>query len=127
MTCTRTEEAMRSMNVCERLARAGARRKRLVIAAWLVAVLASAAAIGGLLGSALTTDDDFTGRPEAQRAEQVLESAFPPVRADRGFHVDEAVIVTSPRLIAGEPRFDARLQTLASDLRAAGAAEVRHG
>src|SRR5829696_3611292 len=127
MTCTRTEEAMRSMNVCERLARAGARRKRLVIAAWLVAVLASAAAIGGLLGSALTTDDDFTGRPEAQRAEQVLESAFPPVRADRGFHVDEAVIVTSPRLSADDARFERRLTTLAAELRSAGAGEVRAG
>jgi len=115
------------MNVCERLARAGARRKRLVIGAWVVAVLASAAAIGGLLGSALTTDDDFTGRPEAQRAEQVLESAFPPVRADRGFHVDEAVIVTSPRLSADDARFERRLTTLAAELRSAGAGEVRAG
>src|SRR5215217_3998642 len=127
MTRTRTEEAMRSMNVCERLARAGARRKRLVIGAWVVAVLASAAAIGGLLGSALTDDDDFTGRPESQRAEQVLKRAFPPVDADRGFRVDEAVIVASPRLKAHDPAFERRVRTLAADLRASGAGEVRAG
>src|SRR5215211_5198551 len=94
----RTEADMSPRNVTERLARASARRRWRVLGAWMLAVLASAAAIGGLLGSALTTDDDFTGRPEAQRAEQLLERAFPPVRADRGFRVDEAVIVTSRRL-----------------------------
>ena len=91
-------------NFTERLARASARRKWLVVGAWLLAVLASAAAIGGLLGSALTDDDDFTGRPEAERAERILERAFPPVRADRGFRVDEAVIVSSPGATAGEAR-----------------------
>jgi RND superfamily putative drug exporter len=93
----------------------------------MLAVLASAAAIAGLLGTALTTDDDFTGRPEAQRAEQVLKRAFPPVRGDRGFRVDEAVIVSSPRTTAEDPRFDRRMSSLAAELRAAGAAEVRAG
>ena len=114
-------------NVTERLARVSARHRWAVVGAWVVVVLLSVVAIAGLLGDALTTDDDFTGRPEAQRAEQVLERAFPPVRADRGFQVDETVIVSSPRMTAGDPRFGARLRTLASDLRAAGAAEVREG
>ena len=118
---------MRVKNLTERLARASTRRRWLVICCWLLAVLASAAAIGGLLESALTTDDDFTGRPEAQRAEQVLKRAFPPVRGDRGFRVDEAVIVSSTRLSADEPRFERRMSSLAADLRAAGAAEVRPG
>jgi putative drug exporter of the RND superfamily len=114
-------------NVTERLARASARHKRLVIGGWLLAVVVSAAAIAGLLGSALTTDDDFTGRPEAQRAEQVLERAFPPVRAERGFRVDETVIVSSSRLSAHDPRFERRMRSLAAELRAAGAGEVRAG
>ena len=118
---------MRRGSFTERLARASARRKWLVIAAWMLAVLASAAAIAGLLGSALTTDDDFTGRPEAERAERVLEHAFPPARADRGFRVDEAVIVSSPRLSAEDPRFERRMRTLAAELRTAGAGEVRSG
>jgi DNA-binding CsgD family transcriptional regulator len=110
---------MRQANVTERLARATARRKWLVIGAWIVAVLASAAAIGCLLGSALTDDDDFTGRPEAERAERVLERAFPAVRAEEGFRVDEAVIVSSPGLTADRPRFERRIRTLAADLRTA--------
>jgi putative drug exporter of the RND superfamily len=118
---------MRTRNFTERLARASARRKWRAIAAWTLAVFASAAAIGGLLGSALTTDDDFTGRPEAERAEQILERAFPPVRADRGFRVDEAVIVSSPRLSVQDPPFERRMRTLAAELRAAGAGEVRAG
>jgi uncharacterized membrane protein YdfJ with MMPL/SSD domain len=122
-----TEEEVRVKNVTERLARASTRRKWLVISGWMLAVLASAAAIAGLLGTALTTDDDFTGRPEAQRAEQVLERALPQVRGDRGFRVDEAVIVSSPRTTAEDPRFDRRMSSLAAELRAAGAAEVRAG
>jgi len=75
----------------------------------------------------VTTDDDFTGRPEAQRAEQVLKRAFPPVRGDRGFRVDEAVIVSSRNLSAEDLRFDRRMSSLAAGLRAAGASEVRAG
>jgi len=118
---------MRVKNLTERLARASTRRKWLVIGGWMLAVVASAAAIAGLLGSAVTTDDDFTGRPEAQRAEQVLKRAFPPVRGDRGFRVDEAVIVSSSNLSAEDPRFDRRMSSLAAGLRAAGASEVRAG
>lgn len=105
---------MRPTNVTERLARASARRKWLVIGAWTLAVLASAVAIAGLLGSALTTYDDFTDRPEAERAERILERAFPPVRADRGFDVDEAVIVSSHHLTAEDPRFERRMTSLAA-------------
>jgi RND superfamily putative drug exporter len=118
---------VREGNITERIARASARRRWLVVGAWLLAVLASAAAIGGLLGSALTDEDDFTGQPEAQRAEQILERAFPPVRADQGFRVDEAVIVSSRTATADAPRFERRLDTLADDLRGAGAGEVRAG
>jgi len=114
-------------NLAERLARASTRRKWLVISAWVLAILASAVAIGGLLGSALTTDDDFTGRPEAQRAEQVLKHSFPPLRRDRGFRVDEAVIVSSSRLDARDPRFERHMSALAAELREAGAGEVRPG
>jgi RND superfamily putative drug exporter len=124
---TTTEEAMPVKNVTERLARVSARHRWAVVGSWVVVVLLSAAAVAGLLGSALTTDDDFTGRPEAQRAEQVLRQAFPPTRADRGFDVDETVIVSSERLTADDSRFDTRLQSLAAELRAAGAAEVKTG
>jgi putative drug exporter of the RND superfamily len=119
---------MHTPNLTGRVARFSARRRWLVLGAWAVAVVASAAAIAGLLGSALTTDDDFTGRPEAERAEQVLQRSFPAARgADRGFQVDEAVIVTSSRLTAGDPRFERRMSTLAAELRTAGAGRVVAG
>ena len=114
-------------NLTERLARASTRHKWLVISCWLLAILASAAAIGGLLGTALTTDNNSTGRPEAQRAEQVLKRAFPPVPSDQGFRVDEAVIVSSSRMHTDDPRFERRIDWLGADLRAAGVGEVRPG
>lgn len=118
---------MSTHNVTERLARASARRRRLVIGVWAVAVLASAAVIAGFLGSALTTDDDFTGSPESQRAEQLLERAFAPLRSDDELHVDEAVIVSSSRVSASDRLFERRLDTLAVQLRLAGAARVAPG
>ena len=119
---------MHARNVTERLARASARHRWLVIGAWLLAVVASAASIGGLLGSALTDEDDFTGRPESQRAEQILERSFPaPRTGERAFQVDEAVIVSSRSHAAGDPRFERRLRTLAADLRTAGPAKVVPG
>ena len=114
-------------HLTQQLARVSVHRRWTVISAWAVGVLLSAVAIAGLLGTALTTDDDFTGRPEAQRAEQVLQQAFPPVRADQGFEVDETVIVSSPWMSADDARFAERLDTLATELRRAGAAEVRDG
>ena len=119
---------MRSRNLTERLARASARRRWLVLGAWVLAVLASAAAIAGLLGSALTTEDDFTGSPEAERAEQVLERAFPPVRADRGLRGRRG----GDRVVAAADRGRPALRAAAArrsppTCAAAGAGEVRAG
>ena len=125
MSGKRTTEE--TMGVTERLAKASARRRWTVVGVWMLAVLASAAAIAGLLGSALTSDDDFTGQPEAQRAEQALHRAFPPVKRDQGFRVDESVIVSSAAMTADDERFEARVSSLAADLRRAGAGEVRAG
>src|SRR5687767_5796365 len=117
MRSARTEDQMGIKNVTERLARVSARHRWAVVGAWVVVVVRSAAAIAGLLGDALTTDDDFTGRPEAQRAEQTLHAAFPPAKTDRGFEVDETVIVSSAAMTAADPGFKARLDSLATDLR----------
>ena len=118
---------MAGRNITERLARVSARHRWAVVGAWVVVVLLSAAAVAGLLGSALTTDDDFTGRPEAQRAEQVMRQAFPPTRADQGFDVDETVIVSSHRPTADDARFDTRLHSLAAELRAAARHQTASG
>jgi uncharacterized membrane protein YdfJ with MMPL/SSD domain len=131
---------MRTRNITERLARWSARRRRLVLGGWALAVVAAAIAIAALLGSALTTEDDFTGRPESQRAEQVLHAAFAPRHAPDGaaaartpaaegeFHADEAVIVTSQRgLTTSDAAFARRLRTLAADIRATRAGRVQRG
>jgi putative drug exporter of the RND superfamily len=79
----------------ERLARASAARPKLTLTAWLAAFLAAGVAIAMLLGSSLTTDDDFTNRPESQRAEAIADAAFG--RTERsGFHTDVTVVVHVP-------------------------------
>ena len=78
----------------ERLARASASRPKLTLAAWLGAFLAAGAAIAMLLGSSLTTDDDFTNRPESTRAEEIADVAFGQQRGD--FHTDVTVVVHVP-------------------------------
>jgi len=111
-------------NLTGRLARACARHRRLVVAGWALALLTSAALIAGLLGSALTTEDDFTGQPESQRAEQVLERSFP---AAAGDGADETVIVSSETVDVSDTAFKHRLGTIATDLRGAGAEKVGRG
>jgi putative drug exporter of the RND superfamily len=79
----------------ERLARASAARPKLTLVAWLGAFLAAGVAIAMLLGSSLTSDDDFTNRPESKRAEQIAENAFR--GQSGGFEADATVVVHTPR------------------------------
>ena len=60
-----------------RLARASSLHPWRTLALWGVLVL-SVAAIGGLLGSALTTDAEMTNDPESYRAYDLLREHFPP-------------------------------------------------
>ena len=89
---------MRRMPPTERLARFSARRPWLTIAAWLVIVVAA----GGLLvafGDSLQAADDFIGRPESKRAEDLLAERLPGSDADT-----EIVVVRSDRTHRGRPR-----------------------
>jgi putative drug exporter of the RND superfamily len=79
----------------ERLARASAARPKLTLAAWLATFLAAGAVIAMLLGSSLTTDDDFTNRPESKRAEQIIETAFTPEQRGEEFRADATIVVHS--------------------------------
>jgi RND superfamily putative drug exporter len=81
----------------ERLARASAARPKLTLAAWLAAFLAAGAAIAMLLGTSLTTDDDFTGRPESVRAEEIADEAFGRSHRGDGFSTDVTVVVRVPQ------------------------------
>ena len=90
-----------SSSVTQRLARASARRPWRVVAAWVFVLVASFAAIAGLLGSALSSDQTIGTRPESLQADDLIGESFPP--DDDAF--DELVIVYSPDLIATDPTF----------------------
>ena len=77
----------------ERLARASAARPKLTIAAWLATFLAAGAAIALLLGTSLTSDDDFTNHPESDRAEAIADAAFGRSQLGNGFSNDVTVVV----------------------------------
>jgi uncharacterized membrane protein YdfJ with MMPL/SSD domain len=102
--------------VTERLARWSSRRPWLTIAAWVVALVLSFAAIGAFLGDALSTEAEVTGVTESQRAEELQLERFPPAREDVERQISEVVVVRG----ASPDRAD----ELAEDLRAAGASHV---
>jgi putative drug exporter of the RND superfamily len=105
----------------ERLARASAARPKLTIAAWLVALAAAVAAIVMLLGTSLTGDDDFTNRPESQRAERLADDAFGSGSRGDAFVADATVVVHGPK--AG---LEAQVQRVVRRLGAIRPAQMRH-
>ena len=96
------------------LARACARRARLVVALWVAAlVLTIAAAVA--LGGELTDDDEFVGEPESGRGEELLRERMPGDQADT-----ELVIVRSDTLTVDDPAFRQTVEAVAVELRAMG-------
>ena len=87
------------------------------IVVWVILVLVAVAAIGGLLGGALTTEGNPTNNPQSQRAEDALSAAFPPTA---GATVTDIVVVRSPRYPVEAPQFQALVRRLASQVRRAG-------
>ena len=77
-----------------RLARASSRRPGRTLAAWAVVLVLSIGAIGGLLGSSLTTDAEMTNDPESYRAYDLIAEHFPP----SDDYVNDVVVIRSPSL-----------------------------
>src|SRR5918999_2003659 len=73
-----------------RLAESAVARPGRVLAVWGALVLLGFVLIGGLLGSALSSEGDVTSTPESKRAEQLIDERLP-----QGTDVDEVVIVSS--------------------------------
>jgi len=87
--------------VTERLARACSAHPWRTIGAWLLAVVAAAAALALLLGE-LTTEGHPTNNPESQRAENAIVHAFPP-RPENA--VSDIVLLRSSRYTVDSPPF----------------------
>ncbi|HKG24642.1 MAG TPA: MMPL family transporter, partial [Thermomicrobiales bacterium] len=102
---------MATRNSTGRLAGFSARRPRLVVGLWLVAlvlVFAGAVAFGG----ELTDDDQFVGKPESVRGDELIQQRFPADQTD-----SELVIVRSETLTVDDPTFRRTVESVAADLR----------
>jgi putative drug exporter of the RND superfamily len=103
-----------------RLAELAVARPGRVLAVWGVLVLAGFGLIGGLLGSALSSEGDVTSNPESKRAQELIDQRLPQRDA-----VDEVVIVRSDGLEASDLAFRRRVGGLVDQLgRSDGVAQV---
>src|SRR5262245_43407004 len=94
-----------------RLARFCARRARVVVVGWLVALVAvgvGAAAFGG----DMTNDDAFVGKPESVRGDDLLRQRMPSDQTD-----SEVVIVRSAGLTVDDAGFRQTVEAIAAELR----------
>jgi putative drug exporter of the RND superfamily len=103
--------------VTERLARASARRPWLTIGVWLAAVVLALGVVATLLGDALTSEGEVTTETDSKRAYALMAERLRPTPAD---FISEVVVV---RAVDGSID-GARIQTLADDLRRAGASFI---
>ena len=104
------------MSLTQRSARFAAAHPWRVLATWGVVLLASLVAIGALLGSALTTDQDVTTNPESKRAADLMGQSFP-VRDGSS----EFVVVHSGSRSAADPDFRRYVSEVRSALTGTGA------
>jgi uncharacterized membrane protein YdfJ with MMPL/SSD domain len=81
------------------------------LAVWGVLVLVAFVLIGGLLGSAVSSEGDVTNNPESKQAEELVDERFPERNP-----VDEVVIVRSEEVTVNAPAFRERVETLAAEL-----------
>jgi putative drug exporter of the RND superfamily len=106
-------------SLTQRLARVSAVHPGRVLGVWALVLAASVLAIGGLLGSALSSDATITSNPDSVRASDLLSRNLP-----AGDHVDEAVIIHSPRLVTTDPAFRGFVSDVRSSLFDTGATQT---
>jgi putative drug exporter of the RND superfamily len=94
-----------------RLAAFSVARPRLVLAVWGVLALVGFLLIGGLLGSALSSEGDVTSNPESKQAEDLIDARLPQRHA-----LDELVIVRSDDVPVTAAAFRARVRSLVERL-----------
>jgi RND superfamily putative drug exporter len=106
-------------SLTQRLARVSALNPWRVIAVWGLILAASVVAIGGLMGSAFTSDGSITTNPDSARAERVLADNF-----SQGDRIDEAVIIHSDQLTSDAREFKTFVAELRSSIVDTGAVQA---
>jgi len=99
----------------ETLASGSARRPWLTLGLWVVLLAAGGFVTSQFLGDALTSDFDFTNRPESVRARELIAERLRGPETLR-----ETYIVQSDSLTVGDPEFRAEVEELQADVRALG-------
>ena len=101
------------------LTRASSRHPWMTVGAWVVALATAVALSSVLLGSALTTDTNFTNNPESKEADKLIEERL------RGPEQNtEMVIVGSRSQTVDDPAFRTYVERLQRDIVALGPAIV---
>jgi RND superfamily putative drug exporter len=98
-----------------RLAELATRRPGRVLAVWGAVVLVSLGLVGGLLGSALTSDSSLTNHPESTAAQDLIDARLPTRDA-----VDEVIVVRSERAVVSDPAYAAHVRGLVAQARRSG-------
>jgi len=99
----------------ESLARSSSRHPWRTVGIWVVILITAGAASSALLGSALTTDFDFTNSPEAKRAATILEQ-----RQLKQSIIPESFVLTGGQGAVQDPAFAQQVNAALDDLRALG-------
>ncbi len=103
----------------ETIARASSRHPWRTVVAWLVVLAFGGAAAAAFLGSALTTEFDFTDTPEAKEAQQLVDERL------RGeAKITEFVVVTSAAATVQDPAYGGYVAELVATAEAMGPAAV---
>jgi RND superfamily putative drug exporter len=97
-----------------RLARYSAQRPWFVVGTWVLAIVVTM--IGAItFGGGLTDDDEFIGKPESVRGEELLRERMPGDQAE-----SELVIVRSETLTVDDAVFRQTVEAIVADLRGMG-------
>jgi RND superfamily putative drug exporter len=112
----------RRLGTTGRAARACAAHPWRTLAAWVALAVVSVGITSTFLSDSLTTESDFTGTPESQKAVDLIEQ-----RLDRKEPVRDVVIVRSATQTVDQPGFRRQVESIRSRLVAAAPAVVHIG
>jgi RND superfamily putative drug exporter len=100
--------------ITERLARACAAHPGRVFVGWGVALVVALALVATSLHG-LTSNGTVSGNPESQRADELIDRAFPPTPQELLQRFADLVVVSSTRYPADSPQFRAFVTKLVAD------------